>query len=155
MVNNLTLSWAQIDRQKGDLNCIKCTCTRVMVFHRVRLRVKLKMIFFSNCYCHARLLCHPTFHCPRLGMDWQKSNVIVRKCTSTPLMLFHRVRLQSSSTGSFFPSVTAKPVCFVTQADSVFGFDLNGIKCTSTRVMVFNRVRLKEDPFHLDSSMTL
>lgn len=29
---------------------------------------------------------------------------------STPLMFFHRVRLESSSTGSSFPAVAAKPV---------------------------------------------
>jgi hypothetical protein len=54
-----------------------------------------------------------------VGMDWQKSNVNVRKCIPTPVMLFDRVRLESSSTGCTLARVGAKLVCFARQADSV------------------------------------
>ena len=69
-------------------------------------------------------------------MDWQNSSV------NTSLIIFHRVRLKSSLTGSSFLSVPAKSLwfgrqcdsglgsdrpaesrCFVTQPDSVFGSD--------------------------------
>jgi hypothetical protein len=33
----VTVSWSQIDGQKGDLTGVKCTSTCVMVFDRVRL----------------------------------------------------------------------------------------------------------------------
>jgi hypothetical protein len=37
LAQNVTVSWAEIDRQKGNLNGIKCTSTGVMVFYRVIL----------------------------------------------------------------------------------------------------------------------
>ncbi len=56
-------------------------------------------------------------------IEWKKSDLNFRQSSSTALMVFQTVRLESSSTGSFFLSVTAKPDCFVTQVDSVFGSD--------------------------------
>ena len=43
------------------------------------------------------------------GMRWQRA---LPTC-ATPSMLLHAVTLQSTSTGSFFPAGTSKPVRFV------------------------------------------